>query len=370
MRKLRDRWLPLSPAGWHNVVTGYIRERQYEMALETFERMELQNIPIHDWLFRLLVYNLLDAGEFDEVLRLIRSRVEAGHSIAPNLWFLALDLASSSLHVDLTTYIWNEQVDLGYINPSHGVCDNVLIIAARTGNTKLATSVLGLLSQRNADFKSSDYEAVTEAYITVGDIDSALRIICIMGRSVGGAHESSVRSILSHWVTTDANPRDIWATLKRLKEEEKLEIPFAAANGVIELCAIQNDTKISFELYREFHTVCTSGVETSTFNHLIDLCRRTRDLELGSFLIQDMIRMKLLPERKTYENLILFCLDGGYYDNAYKYLLEMNGSGFGLTQSVKDYIYKKCNGLTDSNALALKNHSAVSGPVSRRIRWG
>lgn len=370
MRKLRDRWLPLSPAGWHNVVAGYIRERQYEMALETFERMELQHIPVQDWLFRLLVYNIIDAGEFDEALRLMRSRVEAGHNISPNLWFLALDLASAALHGPLTTYIWNEQVELGYINPSHGVCDNVLIIASRTGNIKLATAVLGLLAQRTANFKSSDYETVIEAYIAANDMEYALRVLCMMGATVVGAHESSVRSILSHWITTDSNPRDIWATLKKLKEEEKLEIPFAAANGVIELCALQSDADTSLELYREFHTVCTTGVETSTFNHLIDLCRRTKKREMGAFFIKEMIRMRLLPSRKTYENLVMFCLDSGYYEDAYKYLLEMNGSGFGLTQGVKKSISEKCSGLTDEHAIALKNHSAVSGPVSRRIRWG
>ena len=90
---------------------------------------------------------------------------------------------------------------------------------------------------------------------------------------------------------------------------------------------------------------------------------------MGTFFIEEMIRMKFLPNRDTYESLVMFCLDCGYYEEAFKYLIEMNGSGFGLTEVAKEYIHEKCAGLTDSNAQALKNHAAVSRPMSR-IRWG
>lgn len=57
---MRDRWLTLSPAGWHYVVAGFLREHQFELALDHIGHMERKDIMVEGWLHSLLIYNLCD----------------------------------------------------------------------------------------------------------------------------------------------------------------------------------------------------------------------------------------------------------------------------------------------------------------------
>ncbi|KAK2871597.1 hypothetical protein FQN49_003029 [Arthroderma sp. PD_2] len=363
--KLRDRWLPLSPAGWHNVVTGYIREGQFEMALETLEHMKLQHVPVQDWLTSLLIYNLIEHGEFDEVLQLLRSKVETGQTLSPNIWHHVLDVASAAMHHGLTEFIWKQHVELGYINPPYGICNNVLAISARTGNTELATSVFKLLGSRSAAITLNDYEALIDTYVEAHDIDSAIRLLCTMSDSSIGLQEGSTRTLLSHLIMAKVEPTTVWETFKRLQKEEGLQLPLPVVNVALELCAHLRQTEVALDFYRELHTICTSGAATSTFNILFMACRRAKDKNSTGFFVQEMIQMKVLPDRTTYENLVLLCVDLYQFEAAYKYILEMTGSGFGLLDEAKRYIRSQCSKLDDEHARELMYDAAVRRPASR-----
>ncbi|KAM5432125.1 hypothetical protein McanMca71_007866 [Microsporum canis] len=367
IHKLRERWLSLSPAGWHNVATGYIREGQFEMALETLEHMRLQHVPVQGWLYSLLMYNLADYGEFDELLHILRSRVEAGLTFSPNLWHHLLDASSVAMHAELTQFIWEQQVELGHLNPPYGICDNVLAISARTGNSRLATSVFKVLGKRNSVLTLNDYESLVDTYVEAHDIDSAIRILCTMGSSSVGIKAGSTRTLLSHFIMAKVAPTSVWETFKRLKRDEDLEMPLPLVNVALELCAHLGEVQTAWDLYRELHTLCSSGVETSTFNILFSACRGSNNADLAGFFVQEMIQMKILPDRKTYENLILLCVELSRFEIAYKYLLEMAGSGFELSRQAKQDIREKCHGQEDEHAFKLLHDSAVRKPASRGI---
>ncbi|WEW57068.1 pentatricopeptide-repeat-containing protein [Emydomyces testavorans] len=368
LHTLRDRWLSLSPAGWHNLVTGLLRERQYELSLEKLEQMEVQGIYVKPWLYGLVVYNLADAEEFDEVLRLMESQVTAGEQFSANLWFHMLDKASTALHKGLASYIWKQQVLRGYLIPSYGVCSNILTICARTGDIELAVSVFDVLGQRNATFTLDDYESLLETYVTAGDIDTALRVLCMMEKTNIDVREDSTRSLLSSLVLSETGAHDIWEKLKRLRTEENKIIPVAAANLAIELCAHRGEMDEALNIYRELHDVCSSGPNTLTFNYLFSTCRKAERPDMASFFLQEMQLFKSLPTRSTYETLILLCVELSYFEEGHKYLLEMTQSGFALTEAAKEQIRVKCAQSENEFATRLQYDAAVRRPISRGFR--
>ncbi|KAK2745716.1 hypothetical protein FQN57_003613 [Myotisia sp. PD_48] len=368
LEKFKDAWVSVTPSGWNDIVLGQIREGQLEMALQTLEHMNLQQIKVEEWLYSILLYNLVDYGQFDEILNVVQAKVEAGQNLSPNLWHHILDTSSADMHEELTQFIWNEHVVPGYLNPPYGVCSNVLAICSRTGNTKLATSVFKILGDRGATFALDDYEALIDTYVTAGDIDSAFRVLCTISQATSvGVYETSTRSLLSHFLTHGTDPMTVWETLQRLQREEKLDIPRPAANVVLEVCAHQGRAEAASKIYREFHTVCSAGAATSTFNHLIDACRKPKDATLAAFFVQEMVMMKHLPNRETYENLILLCVDTMQYEAACDYLLEMTGSGFALQEATKQYIRDTCGEMPDDkHAKLLRYDAAVRQPISRK----
>ena len=157
-----------------------------------------------------------------------------------------------------------------------------------------------------------------------------------------------------------------WTFLKRLQTEEKRDIPIAAANVIIELCAQTRAMTEAVDIYKELHTVCLGGPETTTFNHLFNACRNSQRHDICTFLVQEMIFLKVLPNRMTYENLILFCVDSDRYKEAYKYLVEMTGSGFSLSEGARKHVRTKCFVSHDTYAKQLQYDAGVRKQISMR----
>ncbi len=58
MQEMKERWFGLSPEGWHNLVTGLLRDRQYEVAMDKLEQMRSDQIQIQPWLYDIFTYQL------------------------------------------------------------------------------------------------------------------------------------------------------------------------------------------------------------------------------------------------------------------------------------------------------------------------
>lgn len=102
LQEMKDRWLFLTSEGWHNLVVGYLRDRQLELAMDKLEYMQREDIKIQPWLYDIFIHQLCEASELDEALKLLRYRVEHGHTdISAYTFHSLLDTFSSALHVSL-----------------------------------------------------------------------------------------------------------------------------------------------------------------------------------------------------------------------------------------------------------------------------
>ena len=361
---LRDRWLPLSPAGWHFVVAGLVRECQLELAMEHVAAMETKGIPIETWLHSLLVYNLCDVEEFDEVLDLMRSRDKQNHEITPDLWKYVLDAASLALHHNMTSYVWTHRVGLGYLQPSDRVCSNVLTVAARVGDSGLATSVFHFLAGTGHSMTLYDYERMADAHVVSGDIFSAFEILCGMHKGGVCVKESSTRSILTYMIRHQVRARDAWAMLKRL-QAMKYAIPVLCAKVVIELCEHHSlhDARAvddGIALYKELYTLCPEGADVSTYNTLINMCRHGKNHVAAMFVIKEMASLGVVPDSTTFEYIILTCLDFGNYASAYMYFRDMLERGCAVGEEGRAGIRRMTAGSTDVYAIKLTSHPHIA----------
>ncbi|KAL2004267.1 hypothetical protein VTN02DRAFT_3992 [Thermoascus thermophilus] len=363
LRTLRDRWLSLSPAGWHYVVAGFIREHQFELAMDHIAQMDRKGIPVEGWLHSLLVYSLCDAEEFDEVLKVMQSRKDQGHEMSLNLWWHVLDVASEALHHETTRYTWKYVVELGLLKPSYGVCSNVLTVASRTGDTELANSVFRFLAETEVPFSLDDYEKLVETYVMAGDLYTAFDTLCTMQKSGIALEESSTRAILTYMIRSKTAPRDVWAMLKQLKAQKR-DIPLGCANVIIELCehaplGDKSAVEDAIGLYKELYSLCPSGADVATYNSIINTCRRAKDAKACMFAVKEMAALGVTPDSTTFERLILMCLDSGNYRSAYKYLQDMIERNLPLGEGAREEIRKLCRGSEDDFAVRLSLHDYI-----------
>jgi len=97
---MRQRWITLTANGWHDVITGYIREGQIEQALEGIEQVQQAGVSIQGWLYDMVVYALCDADEPDEALRIMQDQIAAGnYNVSHSVWYYVFDNGCKLLHV-------------------------------------------------------------------------------------------------------------------------------------------------------------------------------------------------------------------------------------------------------------------------------
>lgn len=319
--------------GWHDVIAGLLRDRQLEVALNNLELLHNQSVPIQPWLYDIVVYTLCNLGEFDEALKLMSYRVSIGeHSISPGLWSHFLDTASRSLHHDATVFTWRIRVESGYLNPSSGMCINVLNTAARRGDAHLAADVFRVLGGRRYKYQLHHYEALLETWLGSGDLKAAFSVLSSLTSTSKPPSEISTRAIYVHLVEHYDRIPEALEMLRSLYDSGK-RIPHAAVNCIIEAYIHHSDLASAIEAYQTLHSIIPSGPNTATFNTLFRGCSYARRKDLAMFLASEMLALNVPPNALTYDRLILVCLNEagdkveGFRD-AWKYFLEMKSMGW------------------------------------------
>lgn len=378
LRMLRDRWLSLSPMGWHHIVVGLIRENQFEMALHTISLMEAKHIQLREWVFDLLIYSLCNVEEYDTILNLIKSRMEFGGDISPTLWFHLLDRASYAMHEPCVQYCWKERVQSGLINPSVGVCDQVLRITARSGNTGLANSVFKILKARGSPHSIDNYEALIDTYLAANDLENAIAVLCRLARTTYIVPESSTRSIMSYMISSNKLPEEYWDLLKSISKKSQLDIAPVAANLIFEYCAYRHQMLTATELLKDYHNLVPEGPDCETLNHCIAGCSAVmettdeqllKQAKLAGWFLQEMIDLKIMPNQRTYEEIILWCISGMKYQEAYNYFMEMLDNKFDIAPEVAKKIRTMCYEIDDPWAKKLQTHTRLRKPFGKEIAW-
>jgi hypothetical protein len=123
MQEMKERWFGLSPDGWHNLVTGLLRDRQFEAAMDKLEQMQADEIHVQPWLYDIFLYQLCEIGELDEAFRMLQYRFEHRRTeISPSMWYYLLDNFSSNFHVRIPSPSHNTLTDRSLSVRWHKIC--------------------------------------------------------------------------------------------------------------------------------------------------------------------------------------------------------------------------------------------------------
>ena len=370
LHELRQRWLPLTQNGWHDVVVGLLRDRQLERSLHALEKMQKEGVTPYPWLYDTMIYILCSAEEFDEALRLLEHCIESDDlSISPTLWSYALDSASRALHYPLTLFAFNARVKTSYLNPSSGVCTNILSTATRQGDTHLATSILHVLSRRTGSpVQRHHYEALLETYVASKDLRTAFTLLVTMEKAGFTPTEASTRPIFTYLRQPRESPEKAREILYSLRDEG-VTILIQAVNVLIESYIYHQNLSAALELYKSMQTLsCELGPDTATFNALLRGCALYKRKDVAMFLASEMVALKITPDALTYDRLLLVCLtsDDGL-GNAWRYLEEMKAAGWWPRGGTAIRFAKKACALGDPRVWDLVQDGQGRGISKERV---
>ncbi|EME47974.1 hypothetical protein DOTSEDRAFT_69789 [Dothistroma septosporum NZE10] len=280
------------------------------------------NVRVDAWLWDMAVYVLCHAGEVEEAYRIMRLRHDSSEmNLSKSLWSYFLDKASEARHHDATTLAWNSQVKQGYINASSGVCLNVLATAAQAGDAVMATEVFAQLSERGTAFRPIHYELLISTYLSASppDLNRAISILTIMPLEKMDPTMAETRPLFLYLRDKPALVREALSTLRELHAQDR-KIPIAALNLLVECYVEQKDLAEAMKIYKLIHTFVpiSQGAQKSfanidTFNLLLRGCRTADppDEQQASFLVSELLALRIVPTALTYDRLILVFVAAG-----------------------------------------------------------
>lgn len=261
-------------------------------------------------------------------------------------------------------------MEIGYLNPSDGMCTNVLNTSARHQDPNLATDVVRVLAGRTSKLDIHHYEALIAAYIGSLDLKSALQILSIMKKTGIEPTDGTTRSIYSHISTAERLPSDAFNMLQNLQKEGQT-IPTAAVNVVIEASVSQGYLQVAVKQYKALHTICPSGPNTATFNILLQGCAKTfGNKDLAMFLASEMAALGIRPNVMTYDRLVLVCLMEDDYEDAFRYMGEMKRTfeKGELRIGTLHALVRRCVAAGDERAWSLLNELESRGHSRGKLR--
>lgn len=321
---MSQRWFQLTEDGAHDVAAGLFREGLFEQALQRLDLMRQEGMHVRPWLLDMAGYILCEANEIGEALRLMRWRVETNEpNLSRALWMFFLDKASGMRHHAATSLAWSSQVNNEFINPSNGICINVLSTAAQAADAEMATEVFDKLSKRGAKYEPIHYELLINTYLaaTPPDIKRALTILTVMPLEKLQPSAIETRALFQHLQDSPELVLEAQDTLRQLHEEGR-KIPIAALNLLVECYVYQKNLKAALNLYKQIHTFVplAEGAKKTfanieTFNLLLRGCHQAAPPEdhQASFLVSELLALRITPTALTFDRLIISFVNAAAY---------------------------------------------------------
>ncbi|KAL2129528.1 hypothetical protein VTI74DRAFT_7634 [Chaetomium olivicolor] len=345
LRQMKERDIPLEEEGKWSIALGLLRDGQTEMAMDYWDRMCKEGSEIPRWLLETFVYVLTMRGFVDDAVQLIQQRLDSAGgdltAVALGTWLHLLDECSRDLHYESTKFIWDELVQSGTLNPSDGICLNILATAARHGDPALATAVIELLSARTTRLGTAHYEPLLESYTRAGDLENAFRVLCVVAKAkpVGlTAGRNATRPIFQLLKVAPERVDEAVSIIAKLSKERP--VPAAAIAVPLEALA-KTGTPMSkvFDTYRKIRDYPRYGDETAIFKALLEECHGAED---AAFVVSEMDRYSVRPHRAILDPLTRCFASDGNFDVAMLYFNELKRDKQGLTERTLMALLERC----------------------------
>lgn len=302
IREMKERWLEIRPNGHRYIAIGLLRDGQYELALEKLDDMANQGIEIDPWVFYLFIYVFGKLELLDDALRIARYAVYHGLDLPVNVWYYLLDVCSKGQHHDGTTYVWNRTVSQGIVNPSDGVCLNILNMSSVYGDTQLATEVIQYLAQRGTRLARPHYEALADAYCMQGNVERAIEVYCIMYGAGAEVSQLSAGTLSQSLARDPSLIGQAVEAMTELKTRYKLPVGIynTVLNEMIKSSALPaNDAYLQgLDLYQRIKDFVPTGPNIDTFRILL---RRCTSPDIAQFFVGEMVMFRLRQDLLTKE---------------------------------------------------------------------
>ncbi|KAI7883417.1 hypothetical protein K492DRAFT_205388 [Lichtheimia hyalospora FSU 10163] len=349
---------------------GLCNDQQLEHAVDLLETMNQAGITPNEACYVILIGACLRWQDPEMAFKLLQEAEASGVAVEsnPRIYLDVMRATSWNNKYDMVAYCWDKSVTTLNMRPDEGTCLNVLGVAARAGDAKLATKVIRQLSTSGYPYKEHYFSPLMEAFVRKKDLKSAFNVLDIM--RVSGVIPTSRTTLLLQERLRSGGVLAIdnaYYVLEELRKEGR-KVDVTAFNAVLGLCAQAGDLERTVATYREAKHLGVAP-DIDTYNNVLEACVRTRTKGMGNVVIEEMKKAGVTPDIQTYVKMIALECTQKDYEGAFTYLEEMKGYGVVPPQECYEKLAHKLAAARDPRFhMALEEMETFGYPVHHKIR--
>ncbi|KAI0312343.1 hypothetical protein OF83DRAFT_1146592 [Amylostereum chailletii] len=282
-------------------------------------------------------------------------------------WIKCLTAATGTLYAEGVLRLWEKVVHSLKVIPDEGVCMEALHTAGRHGLPELAMDVLTTLRKMEVPLKEYHFAPIVEAFCQKGSLKEAFAILCTI-REHGIIPNAETSHPIFLYIRKNEDALDeAWSALEALHEEGR-QLDITAINVIVQASVSQGDLQRAIGTYQLCSELGLSP-NVDTFNFLLSGAIGAQHRELGDRIVSDMKQANVCADGQTYERLVILCLTGETYEDAFFFLEEMKANQFVPPLSIYEAIIRRCVVDRDSRyKVAVEELQEQGYSVSRELQ--
>ncbi|ORZ13218.1 hypothetical protein BCR42DRAFT_331094 [Absidia repens] len=324
---MEQQQVPLTALSYQHLIKGMQKDSEIEAVMDTFETMKSKGIDPTLRTFGDAITCCANTNEPASAYRLMKDAEALNLPLEtePRLLINVLRVNALNDKIEEMQYCWDKVVNTHGLRPDEGCCLQVLRVASKSGNSRLATEVIRQLSNNGYPYKEHYFVPLMEAFVVNDDLKSAFDVLDIM--RVSGVSPSMKSTLaVSNKISQSVELVDkAYYLLEEMKKEGKT-VDVTAFNIVVAACGLAKDIGRTVATYREAKNL---GVvpDVDTFNAVLDACIQTEMKGMGQIVIDELKKAKVTPNVDTFSKMITLVCTQSNYEDAFVYLEEMKSHG-------------------------------------------
>lgn len=219
---------------------------------------------------------------------------------------------------------WQIAVNEKKLSPDEGLCQYVLQVAGRHGDSQLSIDVFRILGSLGFSYKESHFAALIESYTPSEDWRNMLKVLYIM-RKTGVIPSRETARPIAYKLGRDTKAiRSARDAALQLHKEGALDI--VAFNLIIHAFAFNNEAAEAFETFASAKDL-DLPINIETIDSVLDACIHVKDAAMGVSIFNEYVRGEIIPTATTMSKMVTLLCTQDNYEDAFRYLEDTKSMG-------------------------------------------
>ncbi|KAJ2355122.1 hypothetical protein GGF43_002877 [Coemansia sp. RSA 2618] len=326
---------------------------QIEHAYSVYEEMLQKKVGVLAPGYAALITGL---ARFDEValaLRVMKEALARGTALTQDVYAALLHGAGERMHHEAYAFAFSQLTSVFGAQLPEGDCLAGLDVAARAGDTTLATSIIEQLQRGGCPLEEMHFEPLLVAVLANAQWTPALRVLSMMRQSGYGVGQATLRPLeraLAKAEQPEQMAEAVFAAVAASRDALPLVADHVTLNALVAGLAQSGCVEAAESRLTTWFTQLNVERTDGSYAAVIEACVARRNKTVAERVLMQLIDQGLTPSLRVYEAMLHISLVQPNYEDAFVYLEAMKAHAMVPSWRTLAAVVRRCARVRDVRA--------------------